>query len=82
VVKRPSIEELLEVPVVAGRRMKMERKMSDQHKNSGDLRTWEKELRALEEELEEKKRELESMYYVELMMYNPVKITIELLDQI
>lgn len=58
--KRPSIEELLEDPLVANRRAKLERKTSGQQHSSSDLRAWEMELRALERELDEKKRELES----------------------
>lgn len=61
-VKRPSIEELLEDSLVAGRRAKLERKMSGQQQTSSDLRSWETELRALERELEDKKRELESKF--------------------
>lgn len=62
VAKRPSIEELLEDPLVSGRRATLERKMSGQLQSSRDLRTWESELRALERDLEEKKRDIESVF--------------------
>ncbi|XP_053399869.1 serine/threonine-protein kinase Nek2-like isoform X2 [Mercenaria mercenaria] len=59
VSKRPSIEELLEDPLVSSRRTKLDRKMSGQQRSSTDLKAWEMELRNLERELDEKKRDLE-----------------------
>lgn len=59
VIKRPSIEELLEDPLVKVRRVKLDRWSSGQPKSVADLQSWEAELRDLERDLDDKKQELE-----------------------